>query len=68
MEETKTQCGEVKVLVLAGDISDERFVLELFKQTVSTFGKVASYKIILDTELDVKACRAVGSVIQRTGK
>jgi len=41
LEETKTQCGETsKVLVLTGDISDERFVLELFKQTVSTFGRL----------------------------
>ena len=42
LEETKTQCKETsKVIVLAGDISDERFVLELFKETVSAFGKAA---------------------------
>ena len=69
MEETKTQCEEAsKVLVLAGDISDERFVLDLFKQTVSTFGKAATRKIILDTRLDIEARRAVGLVIQRTGR
>jgi len=43
LEETKVQCGETsRVLVLAGDISDEWFVLELFTQTVSTFGKAVS--------------------------
>ena len=43
LEETKTQCGETsKILILAGDISDEQFVLELFKQTVSMFGKVVT--------------------------
>jgi len=68
LEETKTQCGEAKVLVLAGDISDERFVLELFRQTVSTFGKVPSYETALDTRLDVKTFRAVGPIIQRAGK
>lgn len=42
LEETKTQCEETsKILVLAGDISDEQFVVELFKQTVSTFGNAA---------------------------
>ena len=69
MEETKTQCeGTSRVLILAGDISDEQFVLELFKQTVSTFGKAATHKIIFDTRLDIEACRAVGLVIQRTGR
>jgi ATP-dependent Clp protease adapter protein ClpS len=69
LEETKTQCEEAsRVLVLAGDISDERFVQELFKQTVSTFGKAATYKTILDTRLDIGACRAVGPVVQRAGR
>jgi len=41
LEETKTQCGETsKVLVLAGDISDEQFVVELFRQAVSVFGRL----------------------------
>lgn len=43
LEQTKARCGETsRVLVLAGDISDELFVLELFRQTVSTFGRVAA--------------------------
>lgn len=43
LEETRVQCGEFsKVLVVAGDISEERFVSELFRQTVSKFGKAAT--------------------------
>ena len=64
LEETKTQCGETsKVLVLAGDISDERFVVELFRQAVSTFGKAATREAILDVRLDVEAYRTVGPAI-----
>lgn len=69
LEETKAQCGGTsKVLVLAGDITDERFVLELFKQTVSTLGKAASCGILPNVRLDVDACRPVGPIIQRTGR
>ena len=40
LEETKTLCEDgSKILVLAGDISEEQFVLELFRQTVSALGK-----------------------------
>ena len=43
LDETKSRCGETSsVLVLTGDISDERFVLEMFRQTVSKFGKAAA--------------------------
>lgn len=40
LEETKALCEDgSKILVLAGDISEEQFVLELFRKTVSTLGK-----------------------------
>lgn len=69
LEETKTQCGDTsKILVLAGDISDELFILELFKQTVSAFGKAPTYKVFLDTRFDVKACRTARPVIQRADR
>jgi len=69
LEETKAQCVETsKVLVIAGDISDEQFVLELFKRTVSAFGKAATYEIILDARFDFEACRAVGPTLQRAGR
>lgn len=66
LEETKAQCeASSRALVLAGDISDERFVLELFKQIVSTFGEAVSCKTVF--VLNVMDRRTIGSVIQRAG-